>query len=180
MNRATLYFLVMMLVAACSEPDKTSYVIDLKDCTVAGRSMLEVLQWDPSESEPSQQTRLYQQFAQNAADHGVYFGLCGIDVEHGQAMALRIPDLELSRPGFKGWIKPSISGNTTILDIVNRYGQPISKPGSPVFSEVRRTGGRVGKFADWSSICDGLTMRLDFNHRDRLSAITIYPTPTSE
>ena len=142
--------------------------------------MLEVLSWDPAKTVLAEQTRRYQQFANTAADHGVYFGLCGIDVEHGQAMALRIPDLELGRTGFQGQIRPSISPNTTAAEIEARYGLPISGAGVPAYSQVQRTGDKIGRFADWSAICEGLTMRLDFNHLDRLSAITIYPTPATK
>lgn len=174
-----ILLLVILQLQACGDQAENRFIIDLEQCTVAGRPMLELLGWNPSAAESIEQVKRYQQFVTTAADHGVFFGLCGIDVEHGQAMALRIPDLEVGRPGFHGSIKPSLSGDTTVAEIEAWYGPPVTLPDGQAYSQVRRSGDRIGRFADWSSICKGLTLRLDFDHRDRLSAITIYPTPTS-
>ncbi len=173
-------FLMVVLLTACSDRAGDGYTIDLEGCTLDGRPMLELLQIDLSTSLPPQAAGRYQRIVTEAADHGVYFGLCGIDVEHGQAMALRIPDLELGRPGFEGAIKPFTSGDTSVADIEARYGLPLPASGASAYGQVRRTGDKMGRFADWDSICTGLTMRLNFDHRDRLSAITIYPTPITE
>ena len=172
-----LILLLMLLLTACSDRAGDGYSIDLENCTLDGRPMLGLLQIDPAASLPPRQAGAYQRVVTEAADHGVYFGLCGIDVKHGQAMALRIPDLELGRPGFQGEIRPLLS---TLDEYRARYGAPLPQPDGSLFTQVRRTGDGIGRFADWSSICPGLTMRLDFDHRDRLSAITIYPTPTPE
>jgi hypothetical protein len=172
-----LLLAIAVLVTACGDQAGDGYTIDLEKCTLDGRPMLGLLQIDPAASLSAKESGRYQTIVTEAADHGVYFGLCGIDVEHGQAMALRIPDLELGRPGFQGKIRPLLG---TLDEYQARYGQPISQPDGSIFTQVSRTGDRIGRFADWSSICQGLTMRLDFDHRDRLSAITIYPTPGSE
>jgi len=166
--------LLLLLLTACSDRAGDAYTIDLENCTLDGRSMLELLQIDPAASLPPKEAGRYQLIVTEAADHGVYFGLCGIDVEHGQAMALRIPDLEQGRPGFQGEIRPLLS---SVDEYQAKYGQPIPLRDGSIFTQVSRTGDKMGRFADWSSICKGLTMRLDFDHRDRLSAITIYPTP---
>ncbi len=167
----------LVQLQACGEQAGNHFVVDLEQCTVAGRPMLELLATDPGAVVSAEQAGDYQQFATVAADHGVYFGLCGIDVGHGQAMALRIPDLESGRHGFQGVIQPFLSGDTSVMDVEARYGPPPLVSGASAYSQVRRSGNRMGRFADWSSTCTGLTMRLDFDHRDQLSAITIYPTP---
>ncbi len=177
MPRLILVLLALLQLQACGEQAGSHFVVDLERCTVAGRPMLKLLATNPGTVVSAEQAGDYQRFTTVAADHGVYFGLCGIDVEHGQAMALRIPDLESGRHGFQGAIKPFLSGDTSVVDVEARFGPPYSVAGAPAYSQVLRSGNRTGKFADWSSICAGLTMRLDFDHRDRLSAITIYPKP---
>ncbi len=167
--------MMLLLLTACSDQTGKSYSIDLEKCTLDGRPILELLQIDPAASLPPEESRRYQTIVTEAADHGVYFGLCGIDIRHGQAMALRIPDLELGRPGFRGEIRPLLNSADEYQE---KYGSPIKQPDGSTFVQVRRTGDKLGRFADWSNICAGLTMRLDFDHRDRLSAITIYPTPS--
>ncbi|MCP3669921.1 MAG: hypothetical protein GY814_05720 [Gammaproteobacteria bacterium] len=180
MLKLILVLLALFQLQACGDLAESGFVIDLEQCTMAGRPVLELLAMEPGVVVSAEQAGDRQLFTTVAADHGVYFGLCGIDVEHGQSMALRIPDLELGRQGFQGVIKPFTSDDTSVADIEARYGPPLSVSGAPAYSQVRRSGNRMGRFADWSSICVGLTMRLNFDHRDRLSAITIYPTPTPD
>jgi hypothetical protein len=164
----------LLLLGACGGQRADPYTVDLAQCTAQGTPIAQVLRWSPAEGDPdSPEYVRIKDLVVTSASHGAYFGACNLATK-GQALTLRVADPARQDAGFRGRLLPPMSARTGRADLERLFGPPDPGPDGAGYQALAGADGRAGLVGQWSRICPGLVLRLEFDQRDRLSTLMVH------
>lgn len=164
-------FISLATLAGCSADVPTLH-IDLDACRVENYSLATVLK-------KNQQGELNPQaydLMAVAPPHGVYFGVCGIDEQHGQSMLLVFSGKQ--DPQYPLTVTPPLFRGMSKAAVEELFGMPnITHSGKP-YKKILLSGNQSGSQGRWAGLCPGFTMQFSFDQRARLTRLLILPVDT--
>lgn len=162
--------IIILLVglSGCSPSDPGLH-IDLETCQAGNNSFTTVLK----KNQQGRFTAQAYELMATAPLHGVYFGVCGADVQHGQSMLVNLPRQQ--DPQFPLSITPSLVRGMSKNAVEALFGLPnISHNGEP-YKEILLSGNKYGSHGRWAGLCSGFTMQFSFDENARLTRLLILP-----
>ncbi|MEA3292294.1 MAG: hypothetical protein U9Q71_08375 [Pseudomonadota bacterium] len=166
---------LLATLAACT-PERENLLLDLERCTVDGLSFSAALRWESATIDfDSERYRRFEKLVARSAPFGVYYGVCGIDRTHGQAMLARLPDPETANRALPLETRPPLSRSTDRPKLERLFGPPNVKQGDASYKPVLHTDSSIGRAGEWTSICRGFMVKFTLDAADHLTTILISP-----
>lgn len=162
--------LIALSLSACTTERDSDLLLDLTACTLGGNTFEKLLKRDAQGNFGPELSSMMAA----ASDHGILFGMCGIDADHGQSMLVRFAD-QYQASEAKLSVNPKLSYGMSSAAVEDLFGLPDVPSEGKRYIPKLLSGNRPGVSGRWAGVCPDFTLQLTFDEEIGLTRLIVFP-----